>query len=248
MKYETINGCGELGIEFGRIGGRSVKVPKDFLRKLLRRIVVRSTEYYDNALTLLGEQDHVFTYRERQLHSVVCPSIGDITSYFMIETPLTRKRTGEPEYSGAVDYWIYYKDRCFLVELKHVYFAYRKADNPAKGITRKFEHALKQLNSIRKDESRSLAFGKRLRKIALEVVVFYRRSKEKRRLEIDLESRDFRALFKELVKNAQFRHRPNLRALWILDQRLVKPFRVGNTFETNPAVGFIGNISKLTNP
>ena len=245
MKYQTIKDCGELGIEFANIKGHGARVARDFLRKLLRRIVVRSTQYHNRARACIREQDHVFTYRERQLHSVVCPSIGDITNLFMIENPLTRKPSGEPEYTGSVDYWIYYRKYFFLMELKHAYFAYRNADNPRKSIARRFERALKQLENVRKDECRSLTFGKGLRKIALEVVVFFRGSKEEHKLKIDLESRDIRALFKKLVKNAQFRHKPNLRALWVLDKRLVEPVPYANSFEVYPAVAFVGKISEI---
>jgi len=244
LKYESINGCGELGIEFDDIRGRGAKVTRDFLRELLRHIVVRSTQYYDETVDA-GQQEHVFTYRERQLHSVVCPAIADITTFFLIESPLIRKPAGEAEYRGSVDYWIYYMNYSFLMELKHTYFAFARADNPRKSITKKFARALEQLGNVRKKECRSLTFGKGLRKIALEVVVFYRGSKEESRLTIDLESEDFRALFKKLVRNTELEYRSNLRALWVLDERLVEPVEYANSFAIYPAVAFIGNILEI---
>ena len=239
MKYETIKDCGELGIEFENIRGCGAGVTRDFLRKLLNRIVERCTKYYDET----GE--HVFIYRERQLHSVVCPSIADITPSFLMENPLTRKPAGEEEYRGNVDYWIYYKNYSFLKELKHTYFAYARADSPRKSITKKFTRALKQLGNVRKNECRSLTFGKGLRKIALEVVVFYRGSKEESRLNIDLESKDFKALFRKLVRNTELEYKSNLRSLWVLDKRLVEPVEYANSFEMYPAVAFVGNISEI---
>jgi len=41
VKYETIKNCGELGIEFYDIRGRGAIVTRDFLRELLRHVVVR---------------------------------------------------------------------------------------------------------------------------------------------------------------------------------------------------------------
>lgn len=244
MIYETIKKCGELGIEFDNIIGHGARVSRDLLKELLKRIVIRSTQYYDETGNA-GEPEHVFTYRERQLHSVVCPSVAEIADNFLVEHPLTRKPSGEAEYRGHVDYWIYYRNYSFLMELKHTFFAYRNADNPRKIITGKFERALEQLRNVRKKECKRLTFGDGLRKIALEVVVFYRGLKDERRLKLDLERRDFRALFEKLMRNTDLKYRSNLRALWVLDDRLVKPVEYEKLFEIYPAVAFIGNISEI---
>ena len=95
MKYETITKCGELGIEFNNIDER---ITMDFLKRLLRDIIERSTKYFDET------GDHVFIYRERQMYSVICPSIAGVTSGYLMEHPLKRKPAGEEEYSGSVDY------------------------------------------------------------------------------------------------------------------------------------------------
>ena len=128
MKYATIKNCGEFGIEFENIKGAGARVSREFIMKLLKRIVKRSTRYYEET------GDHVFIYGEKQLHSVVCPSIADITFSYLMEHPSFRKPAGEEEYLGNVDYWISYKRYSFLMELKHAYFAYRYADNPRKSI------------------------------------------------------------------------------------------------------------------
>lgn len=238
MKHETIKDCGELGIEFDNIRGHGSRVTRDFLRRLLKRIVERSAKYYYQT------QEHVFTYRERQLHSVVCPSIADITPSYLMEHPLTRKPAGEEEYRGNIDYWISYRNYSFLMELKHTYFAIRNADNPRKSITRKFARALEQLRSVRKNECRDLTIGKGLIKIALETVVFYKGSKNSD-LEDYLKVRIFKDLFKKLVKNTGLEHRSNLRALWVLNERLVEVVPYENSFEIYPAVAFVGNISEI---
>ena len=238
MNYETIRDCGELGIDFSNIEGDGARVSRDFLRKLLQRIVKRSTKYYDET------GDHVFIYREKQLHSVVCPSIADITASYLIEHPLIRKPAGEEEYLGNVDYWISYRNYSFLMELKHTYFAYRNADNPRKNITKKFERAMEQLKNIRKEECRALTDNKGLIKIALQTVVFYKGS----RYEIfkdDLRDENFKDLFKKLVNNTELDRRSNLLSLWVLNERLVEPVKYKNSFEIYPAVAFIGNISEM---
>ena len=69
--------CGELEIKFSKLRGPGAKITRDFLRKLMYRIVVRATKYFDEA-RLAGYENYVFTYRETQLHLVVCPAIADI--------------------------------------------------------------------------------------------------------------------------------------------------------------------------
>jgi len=243
MKDKIRGDFGELEIGFGSIRGRGARITREFLKELLRQIVTKSTKYYD-AARHVGGPDHVFTYRERQFHSAVCPAIADITPYFLIENPLNRKPAGESEYSGSVDYWIYYKDYSFMMELKHTYFGYARADNPRESVTERFSKALQQLGDIRKDECRSQTFGNGLRKIALEAVVFYRGSKEESKLKADIKSRNFRASFRKLLRNTELEQKANLHALWVLNKRLVAPFEYSNTFEIYPAVAFIGHVSE----
>lgn len=238
MKYETIRDCGELGIKFGKIVGDGGRVSRDFLRKLLKRIVKRSTKYYDET------REHVFIYRERQLHSVVCPSIADITSSYLMENPLTRKPAGEEEYRGNVDYWISYRNYSFLMELKHAYFAYRNANNPRKSITEKFVRAMEQLRSIRKDECRDLTINKGLIKIVLQAVVFYKGSKDPI-LKDNLKNKDFKNLFKKMMNNTELERKSNLRSLWVLNERLVEEVEYKNSFEIYPAVAFVGHVSEM---
>ena len=234
---------GELEIRFGKLGGPGANLTKEFLRKLIYQIVRRSTKYYDEA-RLAGCEDHVFIYREKQLHSAICPAIADITSWFLIEHPLFRKPAGEAEYPGATDYWIYYKNYSYIMELKHSFFAYTNVNNPRKAITRKFFDALSQLRNIRKDECRSLTYGSVLRKIALEVIVFYKGAKEKSKLE-NVKCENFKLLFRKLLRNTELASKSNFHAVWVLNKRLVVPFEYSDGFEVYPAVAFVGYISDM---
>jgi hypothetical protein len=245
VKKKIAGNFGELEIQFGKIKGRGAKITRELLTKLLHRIVVRSTGYYDEAASIIRnpcDRDHVFAYRERQFHSVVCPAIADLTPYFLIENPLSRKPAGKEEYSGSVDYWLYYKDYSYMIELKHAYFAYTRADNPRTNAIERFSEALQQLRNIRMEECRSLRFGKGLRKIALEAVVFYRDSKQKSTLEADMRNKNFRKLYRKLLRVPEFAHNSNLNALWVLKKRLVSPIEYSNALEVYPAVAFIGSI------
>jgi len=238
VKFQTVKNCGELGVKFQNIDSDGARVSRDFLRKLLNNAVKRCTDYYNET----GE--HIFTYREKQLHSVICPSIADITPSYMIEHPLKRRPSGEDEISGHVDYWISYRNYSFLMELKHCYFAYRNADNPSQRISYKFNSAMNQLKNIRKDECKNLTINKGLIKIALLFVVFYEGSKDTISTDI-LGDRDFKNLFKKLMENVELQNTSNLRCLWLLNERLIETVEYANWSEIYPAVAAIGNISEM---
>jgi hypothetical protein len=133
----------------------------------------------------------------------------------------------------------------FMIELKHAYVAYAKAHNSRASAIKGFSEALRQLGNIRTAECRNLKFGKGLRKIALEAVVFYRGLKQKNALEADARSKNFRTLHKELLRAPELNTKSNLHALWVLNKRLVSPIEYSNTWEIYPAVAFIGAISDL---
>lgn len=237
VKNKTIKNCGEIGIEFLKDDTDGTRVTKDFLEKLIYNIVKRSTEYFDKT----GE--HIFVYREKQLHSVVCPSIADLTDSYVMEHPLTRKPHGEEEYSGHVDYWISYRNYSFVMELKHCYFAYKNANKPRQDISKKFNRALDQLKNIRKNECRDLAINKGLIKIALQAIIFYQSSQDDIQLD-DLKDRDFEEDFEQLILNTDL-NESNLRSLWLLHERLIKSVEYDEVFEIYPAVAFVGNVSEM---
>lgn len=141
---------GELYFNFNYKNEGS-RVTYDFLMKLLLNIIENSIKYY-NETKKLHEPEHAFTFREKQFHSILCPSIASITPCFLIEHPLRRKPRGEKEYAGHVDYWISFHENSYLLELKHTYQNYTRVDNPRKTISKRFVVAIKQLNNIKKEQ------------------------------------------------------------------------------------------------
>ncbi len=240
IKYKTIKNCGEIGIDFKDNDG--TRVSKVFLEKLIRRIVKRSTNYYDKT----GE--HIFVYKEKQLHSVICPSIADLTNSYVIEHPLRRQPSGDyDDYSGNVDYWINYGNYTYLMELKHCYFGYKNADNPRKSISNIFNKALNQLKSIRKEECRNVTQNKGLLKIALQAIVFYESSNE-RISKDDLSKIDFKEVFQKLIKNSELKNKSNIISIWLLNERLIESVPWRKRFEIYPAVAFVGKVSNVIPP
>lgn len=235
LEFETIRNCGEFGIDFSLKDGDGARVSKEFLQLLICNIIKRSTEYFDAT-----DGSHIFYYKEKQLHSVVCPSIADLTSSYVIEHPITRKPHGEEEYSGKCDYWINFRNYSFVMELKHSYFAYRNVKSPRQDISNKFNRCLDQLKEIKKGESRNLAINKGTIKIALQAIVFYRFSQNKIRND-ESEERDLEDAFELLIQNSDLKE-SNVRSLWILHDRLFRSFDVDNGYEIYPAVAFVGKV------
>jgi hypothetical protein len=228
-----------MGFEFSNIDTDGARVSRDFLRKLVNNVVKRSSMYYNETV------DHAFYYRERQFHSIVCPSIADITYSYLMEHPLKRKPAGENETYGFADYWISYRNYSFLMEMKHTYFAYKNLAHPRKSIAEKFNDALEQLKNVRREECRGLVIcNYDLIKIALEIIVFYEGSKKKIRKKL-LRNHDFAKSFSQLIESSDFNKTPNMRALWILRSGMVEPYVYDDgSSEIYPAVGFIANISE----
>jgi hypothetical protein len=86
LKFTTSKRYGQLTIEFNNTNGIGARASRDLLRKLIENTVERCFSYYCKT------KDHAFIYGERELNSVICPSIAAITPAFLMENVLTRKR------------------------------------------------------------------------------------------------------------------------------------------------------------
>ena len=235
MQYNKKGNFGELRIEFKNLEGFGKIVTKDFLTKLVENTIKRATKYFDET-----GGDHVFSYREKQLHSVICPSIAGITHSYLIEHPLERRPVDDEKYSGNVDYWVSYKSISYFIELKHAYFAYSQ-ELPRESIARRFRRAIRQLRDIRNGECENLAPGdKGFFKIALEAVTFFKGSSEKDRL-IVVKKQEIVDSFERLINHAPL-DKANMYALWLLDKRMKKPIEYSDGNQIFPAVAFIAKV------
>lgn len=94
-----------------------------FVKKLLLGVAKRSLSFYS---TKYDFADFPFTYRERQLDSLILPCISSLCDGIAIaEYPVRRnsKRVGEEKHNthGRIDYWCIYKGFTFVIEVKHSY-------------------------------------------------------------------------------------------------------------------------------
>jgi uncharacterized protein YbcV (DUF1398 family) len=234
MRYKTLRDYGEIGVKFGDLKELGDKKTREFLYTITENTIKRAITYFE-----MTEGDNIFSYSERQIHTVVCPAIADITQKYMIERPSTRKPKGEEAYSGHVDYWASIGRISYLIELKHAKYAYRQ-NKPRKSILNRFSRAIQQLNSVRAEEVQNLGYGDDfLFKIALEAVAFRRRisSKEVMDLEADKIRKSFQRLSEVSPLNGAQMH-----FLWLLDRRLVKPIEYSDCTMIYPAVAFIAKV------
>ena len=239
MLFRTLRNIGEIGTEFNNVDTNGARVSRDLVGKLIDEIAKRSVSYFDST------GDHAFYYSEKQFNSVVCPAIAELTKdCFLIEQPSKRKPAGENEYSGHIDYWLYYRNYSFLLEMKHAYFAYRMTKQPRKSIIERLNEAHKQLKMVRKNECRNLSMGYGLIKIAFEAITFYEGSKNKYKKK-DWEKKDFKQIYSNLMTNKELNQLTTFNSLWVLNKRLVEPYDYPDgSFEVYPAIAFIGDISE----
>jgi hypothetical protein len=241
MKLKTVRGCGKLGIMFDKDDSEGSRVSTKFVEQLINNIVRRCVNYYK--LT----KDHAFYYSERQLNSMVCPAIADITPGYIMEQSVERKPRGKGKYSGRADYWVACGTFAFVIELKHEYLAYNHVNPPRASIFDSFDDALKQLSAIKKEECRNLAYGScNLIKIAFETIVFYEGSKNPKKRN-SWKTKKFEQIFEKMLKHTGLRKIANVFALWVLNKSLVEPYPFGEPmgyFEVYPAVAFVAHISE----
>lgn len=94
-----------------------------FVKKILLGISKHSLKFYSTKHDFV---DFPFTYRERQLDSLILPCISSLCDGIAIaEYPVRRncKRLGEEKKNthGRIDYWCIYKGFTFVIEVKHSY-------------------------------------------------------------------------------------------------------------------------------
>lgn len=98
-------------------------VAYNLVRNLLTGLAKRSKVFCSQKY---GFVDYPFTYRERQLDSILLPELSQLCKGLVFaEYPIirnSRKKGYEAEDSkGRIDYWCIYKDYSFSIEVKHSY-------------------------------------------------------------------------------------------------------------------------------
>lgn len=181
-------------------------VAKDFLASVALSFIDHSSKYMD----LVGETP--FAFRERQLNSVFAPALSKVAEAFLMELPTNRinKRQGYDNY-GWVDYWAFYRNIDFYLELKHSFISYR-----GRSITEKTSNRWLKVNEQTKDCAANLQVSHDSRgymAVPIQVIPIYEVRQEYGVVE-GTEKEESLIELHDLVHNS-LNPRPNWSCLWI---------------------------------
>lgn len=237
MEWKTIKNVGRICENNELKGPGSLKVTK-FLQEITHRFAKTCIAYYD------ATDELPFIYRERQLHSILLPSIAHIANAVLVEQPITRKSKDSSGH-GWVDYWVQYKKDVLLIELKHSWF--NVSSQKTFAVTKKaWDKSIEQLEKVTWSEAFNMALGSRfVAKVAMLIVPFYQTSNDKNNLEFpNIERIDEMHL--SLIN--QFSSTPNWSCIWQLHNRLQKKYILSDgSYEIYPCVGILAKVDvKLT--
>ena len=216
---ETIRNIGKINFISDIGDGTGRRIAKEFLNKILIEFAKQSTKYI-NAI-----YDAPFSYKERQLHSILAPALSKITAAFLMESPIERqwsKRKKEDirDYTGWLDYWCRYKNVDFFIELKHNFDSYRTSIVRKETLQNWSLMNNSQLAMLQKEAKRYSEFCKGVLLVSLHVVTIYeylQNHKEPKSIG------DIEKLI-EIQKNYydKLNPSPNWSGLWILNENLIK--------------------------
>lgn len=233
MVWETLKNRGYILEKNCLNTGPNVIKTRDFLNKTTKAFTSYCIKYYDMT------KEHPFAHRERQVDSMLMPSLCNVADAVFKEQFIERKLSKDSSSHGWVDYWVLYRKTTFLIELKHP-FCSANSTVVRKTTRESYKEAVKQIKSISPEEALNLSFfGKNLVKIALVVVPFYAGSKIKKSLTA-FDKEDAEEVFDKLVSGLT--PKPDWSCLWLLHDRLQKPVEYENCYELYPCVGIVAKV------
>jgi hypothetical protein len=232
---ETINGVGKLRINEKIDKKDGMIVTKDFLEKVVREFIRRAVKTMDVV------EYCPFATRERQIHSLLAPAISKIVDVFEMESRVDRawnKIYSDSENShGWLDYWCYYRNRSFFVELKHDYISYIN-QGIRKSLKGRWKLAIEQLQAVAKNAKLSALDCEGTVRIAFCIIPLFFKVSPKRNKQINEEGlyniQDY------VMENLGIESKnPNWSAMWVLPKKYSeKNFQYTDCEERYPAVIF----------
>lgn len=152
-------------IEHGRL-------VKSFFTDLTNKVFNHSNEYYEEHLSLLGQNDFPLLYNETMLYSIIGSAIAGLTNIHLSEIPFSfsKKDKQSVEQSEVikdskrrVDFWCLYKNKDaaqskalnYFIEVKHGWYCTSNGTDakPAEHLMNRFNNLMEQMDSLKKDIS-----------------------------------------------------------------------------------------------
>ena len=168
MNFTQLRGSGSVAFEFNNLAGDGSRITRDFLQQLIKNVIKEYTHYLNETKTFNSYP--IMIFKEQQFSGIMSPAIAAITHAYLTQCPCDRKLPGVYINRGHIDYWIYFNNTVFLIELKHAHYY----ENSDKKINSRFKDAVKQLNAIKEDSYTYFRPNDDVNviKIALVVIVF----------------------------------------------------------------------------
>lgn len=116
---KTLRGKGYLAFinEIRRSKGSVV------VNEFLNEVAVNFAKFSSDYMKIVNESP--FAYRERQVNSVFAPALSKVADAFFMEVPTSRiDKDLDYNSHGWIDYWAFYRNLDFYLELKHSYASY----------------------------------------------------------------------------------------------------------------------------
>lgn len=239
MTWDVVRNAGYI-LECDNLSdGPGMRKSREFLQRVARAFARSCTSYCDST----GEV--AFAHRERQIHSVLLPSVSNVANAALMEQPVVRRVRRESRH-GWVDYWAQYGSAVFLIEVKHAYCS--AVSNRVRSVTqRAWSEALEQLRRIQASDFRHpVGSRQNVVRMALLVVPTYQGSKYRETLET-FNKEDAEQIHDTIVNGLS--PTPNWSALWLLHSRLQEPVPYNDgSYELYPCVGVIAHVENAAVP
>ena len=239
-EVERINKVGKLHVISTLADGEGIRKVRDFLSLLVTGFAKQVSVYMNETW------EAPFVFRERQLHTFLAPTLSKFTDVFLMEAPVHRKWSSisSQDYNdshGWVDYWCFYRNLVFLIELKHGFLSGRTG-TPNKNVKNYWVEAVQQLDVIQDyADIQSQDSGGAFR-IALQVLPIYETVNDSMPKIIGNTDK-----LLEIQKNCMeaFKPEPNWSMLWQLHESITGPFEYANTKEFYPGIVFLSRVSEI---
>ena len=210
--------------------GESFIVAKELVNNLFFDMAKLCTKYSNKIFC-----DLPYTYRERQLDSVLLPALSKLcNSMVFAELPVKRKCNNRnfniEESSGRLDYWCIYKGYSFVIELKHSYDCFTTPNTREGVVTERWLKMNEQLQSLDKEIKHYEENTKGVIKIGLHIITSYSDKAPNNQLYLQFQDSipmTFERMQKDLCKR-KTSLKPNLMICWKIPKNIV--FNSEHTF------------------
>lgn len=241
MEYKWSNKLGEFHAMHNLTDGEGIRITNKYLKSLVEDIVVNAYRQINNTVWIPP-----FAYNEKQIHTLIAPSINKNSDYYLMESPVKRNwssidsRTDDKH--GWVDYWSSHKMYDYYFEVKHGFFSYKAMKIRANELE-KWNKACEQLDTLIDELEIQKNYCNGIFKIAFHVMPVYISSVEMRKLQkIEF---DARMILETAKSQLSVKNDVNWSCIWRLADEIDNTYEFTNTNERYPCVMFLARVYEL---